>query len=127
MGNGKFEPKAQLTREQAAKVIVQGYQLTGKADLSQFADASKASKWAVSYLETAVENGVINGKGSLLAPQDKISREEFATMVKRTIDAVQEVTPAVEAVKGLNAKELEVKFNTAVDAKDAKNHNKICC
>lgn len=119
MGNGKFEPKAQLTREQAAKVIVQGYQLTGKADLSQFADASKASKWAVSYLETAVENGVINGKGSLLAPQDKISREEFATMVKRTIDAVQEVTPAVEAVKGLNAKELEVKFNTAVDAKDA--------
>ncbi|MCT1539818.1 MULTISPECIES: S-layer homology domain-containing protein [Lysinibacillus] len=119
MGNGKFEPKAQLTREQAAKVIVQGYQLTGKADLSQFADASKASKWAVSYLETAVENGVINGKGSLLAPQDKISREEFATMVKRTIDAVQEVTPAVEAVKGLNAKELEVKFNTAIDAKDA--------
>ncbi|MBX8943920.1 MULTISPECIES: S-layer homology domain-containing protein [Lysinibacillus] len=119
MGNGKFEPKAQLTREQAAKVIVQGYQLTGKADLSQFADASEASKWAVSYLETAVENGVINGKGSLLAPQDKISREEFATMVKRTIDAVQEVTPAVEAVKGLNAKELEVKFNTAVDAKDA--------
>lgn len=119
MGNGKFEPKAQLTREQAAKVIVQGYQLTGKADLSQFADASKASKWAVSYLETAVENGVINGKGSLLAPQDKISREEFATMVKRTIDAIQEVTPAVEAVKGLNAKELEVKFNTAVDAKDA--------
>lgn len=119
MGNGKFEPKAQLTREQAAKVIVQGYQLTGKADLSQFADASKASKWAVTYLETAVENGVINGKGSLLAPQDKISREEFATMVKRTIDAVQEVTPAVEAVKGLNAKELEVKFNTAVDAKDA--------
>ena len=120
MGNGKFEPKAQLTREQAAKVIVQGYQLTGKADLSQFADASKASKWAVSYLETAVDNGVINGKGSLLAPQDKISREEFATMVKRTIDAtVKEVTPAVASVKGLNAKELEVKFNTAVDAKDA--------
>ncbi|KGR81159.1 S-layer homology domain-containing protein [Lysinibacillus boronitolerans] len=120
MGNGKFEPKAQLTREQAAKVIVQGYQLTGKADLSQFADASKASKWAVSYLETAVENGVINGKGALLAPQDKISREEFATMVKRTIDATtKEVTPAVDSVKGLNAKELEVKFNTAVDAKDA--------
>ncbi|WP_431811259.1 S-layer homology domain-containing protein [Lysinibacillus sp. FW12] len=120
MGNGKFEPKAQLTREQAAKVIVEGYQLTGKADLSQFADASKASKWAVSYLETAVENGVINGKGSLLAPQDKISREEFATMVKRTIDAtVKEVTPAVASVQGLNAKELEVKFTTAVDAKDA--------
>ncbi|PJO40227.1 S-layer homology domain-containing protein [Lysinibacillus xylanilyticus] len=119
MGNGKFEPKAQLTREQAAKVIVQGYQLTGKADLSKFSDASKASKWAVSYLETAVENGVINGKGSLLAPQDKISREEFATMVKRTIDAVTNVTPAVASVKGLNAKELEVKFNTAVDKKDA--------
>ncbi|MFE3574465.1 S-layer homology domain-containing protein [Lysinibacillus sp. NPDC059133] len=120
MGNGKFEPKAQLTREQAAKVIVQGYQLTGKADLGKFSDASKASKWAVSYLETAVENGVINGKGSLLAPQDKISREEFATMVKRTIDATaKEVTPAVDSVKGLNAKELEVKFNTAVDAKDA--------
>lgn len=120
MGNGKFEPKAQLTREQAAKVIVQGYQLTGKADLSKFSDASKASKWAVSFLETAVENGVINGKGSLLAPQDKISREEFATMVKRTIDATDiEVTPAVDSVKGLNAKELEVKFNTAVDKTDA--------
>ncbi|MEK5231407.1 S-layer homology domain-containing protein [Lysinibacillus sp. FSL K6-0232] len=124
MGNGKFEPKAQLTREQAAKVIVEGYQLTGEADLGQFADAAKASKWAVSYLEIAVANGVINGKGALLAPQDKISREEFATMIKRTIDAVEdveeeEVVPAVEAVKGLNAREFEVKFNTAVDAKDA--------
>lgn len=123
MGNGKFEPKAQLTREQAAKVIVEGYQLTGETNLNQFADASKASKWAVSYLEIAVANGVINGKGSLLAPQDKISREEFATMIKRTIDAVEdveeEVVPAVEAVKGLNAREFEIKFNTAIDAQDA--------
>lgn len=114
-GTGKFNPNAKLTREQAAKVIVEGFGLTGTADLSKFTDASKVANWSKGYLSTAVANGVINGKGSLLAPQDQISRAEFATMVKRSIDAVEKADPAVKSVSAISATQVEIKFNKAVD------------
>lgn len=122
VGAGKFAPKAELTRAQAAKVIVAAYGLTGKADLSNFTDASEIPAWAKADFETAVENGVIQGNGSKLSPNANISRAEFATMIKRTIDKVtdveQEVELAVESISAVTTTEVEVKFNEAVEAFD---------
>ncbi|TSI07362.1 S-layer homology domain-containing protein [Lysinibacillus sp. BW-2-10] len=127
--NGKFNPKQDLTREQAAKVLVDAYGFTGSADLSNFADASKVSKWATSYVAIAVENGIISGKGSLLAPQDKISRAEFATMVKRAIDKVENVEEevVVTSVDATNGS-VTVKFDkelTVANVADFKLTQKI--
>ncbi|KGR76534.1 S-layer homology domain-containing protein [Ureibacillus sinduriensis] len=100
-GTGKFDPKAQLTRAQAAKVIVLAYGLTGEADLSNYSDLKDVPAWAKEFFATAVENGIINGKtATTLAPNAKISRAEFAAMVKRSIDTVADVT--VESVSAVN-------------------------
>ena len=120
-GNGKFNPKAQLTRQEAAVVIVSAFELTGSKDLSSFADASKVPAWAKEAFETAVANGVINGKGSNLAPQDNISNAEFAVMIKRAIDAAAPAVTKVASVNAVNAKTIEVKFNNAIDKETLKN------
>jgi hypothetical protein len=110
-----FAPKANLTRAEAAKMIVEAYGLEGEADLTTFADAKTvAGKWSEAYLSTAVANKVINGKGDKLAATDSITRQEFAVMLTRAIDAaevnpaelvaaVEEATKALDtAVKALN-------------------------
>ncbi|MDN4492144.1 S-layer homology domain-containing protein [Ureibacillus aquaedulcis] len=102
---GEFNPNDNLTRQEAAKVLVNAFELSGSESLDSFRDASKAGKWAINYLETAVANGVINGKGSLLAPTDTITNQEFATMVKRAQDAA---VPAVTAVSATNTTDLKV-------------------
>lgn len=91
--NGKFMPAKQLTRQEAAKAIVSAFGLTGSAELN-FDDAADIDTWAVDYAEAAVANGIIKGRGadaSLFAPKADISKAEFAVMVKRAIDATEEV------------------------------------
>lgn len=127
MTTTEFAPNGKLTREQAAKMIVEAYGFEGEADLSQFTDAKTvAGKWSEAYLSTAVANGVINGKGDKLAATDSISRQEFAVMLTRAIDAatdnsaelvaaVEEATKALdEAVKALKT---EVKVEEIEAAK----------
>lgn len=113
---GNFNPNNNLTRQEAAKIIVAAFDLTGNADLSSYPDASKVPTWAKSSFEIAVSNGVINGKGSNLAPQDNISNAEFATMIKRAVDAAAPAVTKVASVNAVNAKTIEVKFNNAIDA-----------
>ena len=121
---GQFLPNANLTRQEAAKVLVEAYGLTGTASLSTFADAASVPGWSKSYLETSVATGVINGKNGKLAPTDYITNAEFATMVKRAIDAAVPAVTAVAAdstttlvlsgtnLKGFKAEDFTVSNNT---------------
>ncbi|MEG0473076.1 MAG: S-layer homology domain-containing protein, partial [Solibacillus sp.] len=126
-GAGLFAPKANLTRAEAAKMIVEAYGLTGEADLSSFSDAKTVSgKWSEEYLSTAVANGVINGKDGKLAANDSITRQEFAVMFKRAIDVAEEVDYAAELANALadlekatKALEVEVKIETIAETKAA--------
>lgn len=105
---GNFNPNQKLTRQEAAVVIVKAFGLTGSENLNSFKDASKVPAWAKAQFETAVANGVINGKNGLLAPTDDISNAEFATMIKRAIDAS---VPAVNSVSATNSTTLTVTGN----------------
>lgn len=125
-GAGVFAPKANLSRAEAAKMIVKAYGLTGEADLSKFADAKNVSgKWSEEFLSTAVANGVINGKDGKLAAGDSITRQEFAVMFKRAIDAAAvdfaaELTEALTALdKATKALDAEVKIETIEASKTA--------
>lgn len=115
MGAGLFAPNNNLTRAEAAKMIVEAYGLTGEADLAGFTDAkSVAGKWSEAYLSTAVANKVINGKGDKLAASDSISRQEFAVMLTRAIDAA-DVDLAADLAEAVTALETAVKaLNTEV-------------
>lgn len=111
---GEFKPNAPLTREQAAKVIVAAYGLTGSADLSQFADGNKVSGWAKDAVSTAVANGVIKGDGTNLNPAKSISRAEIAVMVYRVINEDIDVIGS-SSVQAINATTVEVTYEEDVD------------
>lgn len=107
----EFAPNKQLTRSEAAKILVEAFELEGEADLGQFADSSTVKPWAKSYLEIAVANGVIkgseaNGKTNL-NPNAAITRQDFAVVFSRTLDTV-DATPKVDKIEVVDAKTLNV-------------------
>ncbi|MFJ7185470.1 S-layer homology domain-containing protein [Lysinibacillus xylanilyticus] len=107
----EFAPNKQLTRSEAAKILVEAFELEGEADLKDFADASTVKPWAKSYLEVAVANGIIkgtevNGKTNL-NPNASITRQEFAVVFSRALDLAD---PAVkiDKIEVVDAKTLNV-------------------
>lgn len=118
--NGKFNPSANLTRQQAAKIIVKAFGFKGSSELT-FGDKTNIQSWAVPYVKTAVANGILKGddQGNF-NPNANIKRGDFALMIQRALNAVENAkTPKVESVSAINAKQLIVKFNKEVDVNSA--------
>jgi hypothetical protein len=72
-----FGPNDDVTREQIALILFRhaaagGVDVTGRADVSGFADASRISSWAEDAISWAVYEGLIRGRdNNLLASADK--------------------------------------------------------
>lgn len=88
IGGNKFDPDANVTREQFAQFL---YNYEGKptvsGSLSKYADDSKVSTWAKNALLWANQNGIVNGKPSgntvYLDPQGNATRAETASMLMK--------------------------------------------
>lgn len=83
LGNGKFGPNDNITREQLAVML---YRYAGSpaagGSLDGFADAGKVSGYAQNGLVWATGNGVMSGKGGgMLDPQGLATRAEVAQML----------------------------------------------
>ncbi|WP_368996744.1 S-layer homology domain-containing protein [Caldifermentibacillus hisashii] len=118
--SGKFNPFANLTRQEAAKIIVEAFDFTGSSELT-FGDKANIQSWAVPYVKTAVANGILKGddQGNF-NPNANIKRGDFALMIQRALNAVENAkTPKVESVSAINATQVVVKFNKEVDKTDA--------
>ncbi|MGE7020708.1 S-layer homology domain-containing protein [Solibacillus cecembensis] len=113
-GAGKFNPSGNLTRSEAAIILVDAFGLEGSADLSQFKDSASVKSWAQEALEIAVANEVMKGDGGNLKPNASISRQEFAVMYFRT-EALETTEETVSgSVKAINNTTVEVTFEDAV-------------
>lgn len=95
---GLFDPRANVTREQVAKVLglwsgVDPATLPEEPDFSAFADPQSVSGWAAPLVSWAVEAGVISGRdvegAKYVAGQDGCTRAEFAAMAARAVDGWQ--------------------------------------
>ena len=90
-GDGKFEPNALITREEAMTMIARAAKITGlpestPVDLSEFVDADKISGWATEFVQFNVDNSLIVGnEAKELAPNGNITRAETATVVLRLL------------------------------------------
>ncbi len=87
-GNGRFGPDDSVTREQLAVML---WRYAGSPAATSgtlpFADADKASDWALEALRWATENGIINGKGGgILDPKGYATRVETAQMLKNFME-----------------------------------------
>lgn len=91
--NGKFNPDAQITREEIATIIVRAVKyedaslLKGLDTSKVFADNNKISAFAQQGVKEAVALGIVNGRaGNVFAPQDNATRAESAVMLYRALD-----------------------------------------
>lgn len=94
-GDGKFEPDANVTREQLATILYRyakkaGVDNTARTDLSAFPDSESVSPWAAEAMQWAVAEGIITGSEEhgkvYLQPQGNATRAQVATILMRFID-----------------------------------------
>lgn len=91
--DGAFDPDAELTREQAAAVLMRwaasnGEDVSGRADLSGFPDADGVSEWAVESVRWAVDAGVLQGVANsdgttTVSAQGTATRAQVAALMMR--------------------------------------------
>ena len=88
-----FRPNAPITREQMAAILYnyadyKGYDVSARADLSDYADAASISSWAEDVLAWANAEGLINGMtATTIDPQGETTRAQTAAMFERFLTA----------------------------------------
>lgn len=102
-GNGRFNPKQFLTREQLAILIVKTLDLPleeNTESLNRFEDADRVHDWASRYVASAIKSGLMVGSGKQFSPTVQTQRQEAAMIAVRTykIKEAQLSTPVPTAV-----------------------------
>ena len=89
-----FNPNDPITREQMAAILYRyasfkGYDVTGKADLAGFTDATQISDYAKDAMSWANQEGLIGGvSANTLQPQGSATRAQVATILMRFCENV---------------------------------------
>ena len=115
--NGKsttqFAPDDNITRAEMAKVIALAYKLDKTGTTNEFTDVNSTFD---EYVDALVKYEITLGKTeSLFGATQNVTRGEFALFVFRA-ENLTPATPEVVSVSAINAKQIEVKFNKAIDA-----------
>lgn len=92
VGNNKFDPNGNITREQMATILFRyaqkkGFDTSKRGDLSSFPDANKISGYATEALRWAVAEGLVNGSDGKVLPQGNATRAQVATILMRFIES----------------------------------------
>ena len=94
VGEGKFAPNSDITREQIATILYKYSQKKSAIDAASVAiiapDRNKISDWAMEGMSWAVAEKLITGKdGGVLDPGGKATRAEIATILMRYLESVK--------------------------------------
>ena len=81
--NGKLNPEAPITREEAFVVLARAFALESgdTSVLNHYTDGASVSAWAQSSVAALIENGYVNGANGKLNPKTSITRAEFAKVI----------------------------------------------
>lgn len=94
--NGNFDPRANITRAEFAKMIVRALNLELSTATHAFGDVV-AGSWYEGYVAAAYDQGIVNGRGEgRFAPNANITRAEMATMIARAAALVKELDLEVD-------------------------------
>ena len=77
--NGKLNPEAPITREEAFVVLARAFALESgdTSVLNHYTDGASVSAWAQSSVAALIENGYVNGANGKLNPKNSITRAEI--------------------------------------------------
>ena len=85
VGDGRFNPGANITRAEFAAMLVREFKLQDSAASSSFSDVS-AKDWFYSSVSSAVKAGLITGRpDGKFAPMENITRQDMAVMLARAL------------------------------------------
>jgi len=94
-GEGKFNPNATITREEAMVIVANALAYLNVADesneavLSKFADSDSISSWAKDAAALLATNGVISGSDGNLNPKANITRAEICVIIDKVMKDYQ--------------------------------------
>ena len=81
-GSVYFNPASPISREEVMTIIGRTQQRGYKEnDLVAFADNSQVSAWALPYVKTLVQQGVVSGYDNKLWPKNPVTRAQVATII----------------------------------------------
>lgn len=80
----EFHPEGEMTRAELARVLVNLLGLQQTAGVSQYQDV-KPGDWFYDDIAKCVAAGILNGVGSNMEPNRKVTREEMFTMFARAL------------------------------------------
>lgn len=87
-GDNKFNPKAEISRQDMMVLVVKALKIAGVDietgsvdDLAKYKDASKISGYAQDAIATLVKEGIIQGSGNNLNPNNNLTRAEAAVVI----------------------------------------------
>lgn len=83
---GKFNPKANITRAEFTKIIVNSLGVDINVDKAINFEDVKERDWFYPYINVAYKEGIIKGNGNKFNPKDNITREEIAVIIVRALD-----------------------------------------
>lgn len=87
--NGSFGPNDTITREQMAAILYRyarykGYDVSARAQLNSYSDASQVASYATDSMSWAVGSGLITGtSGTTLSPAGSATRAQAAVILAR--------------------------------------------
>jgi hypothetical protein len=115
-----FDPNGLLTRGEMAKILANAYELESDAAVP-FTDLGPNFG---PYIKALYAYEITGGKTpTTFGTSEKITRGDLAIFLKKAAEV--EVAPAVESVMAINAKDIDVVFNSLLDkvtAEDAANY-----
>ena len=93
--DGTYRPEDKLTRAQFAKLLVEALELDMAVDKGNFEDVG-AGHWAKDYIETARQQGIIQGYGDgTFKPEQFINRSEMATTITNALKLDKNISSTV--------------------------------
>ena len=94
-----FGPDDIVTRQQMCKIVASflAWMETplygGKNSASQFKDYDQLAPWAIESVENMVANGLIQGDGTNLNPNNGTNRAQFCVVLTRLVDFIENYVP----------------------------------
>lgn len=95
VGNEKFDPNGNVTREQMVTILFRycgdkGFDTGARTNLGSFPDVGNVSAYAKVPLEWAVAEGIVNGSDGKLLPKGNATRAQVAAILMRFIQNIAE-------------------------------------
>ena len=97
--NGKLNPEAPITREEAFVVLARAFALESgdTSVLNHYTDGASVSAWAQSSVAALIENGYVNGANGKLNPKTSITRAEFAKVISEMASTYADADDSLSA------------------------------